>query len=234
MSVRNSQSHWSLEQVKVADDNPVLGGRPLTQIAAEVGTTPFYAYDRQAITDRVQALRDTLPESVHLHYAMKANPMPAVVCHLVGIIDGMDVASAGELRIALESGARPELVSFAGPGKTPAELDYAVSSGVVINMESEREMDRIARLATEQGLRPRVAIRINPDFELKTSGMKMAGGAKPFGVDAERVPAMLEKLAALDLEFVGFHIRRGSQHLRAEAICEPQTKTGGLAAMRGA
>src|SRR5690606_26246016 len=95
--------------------------------------------------------------------------------------------------------------------------------------ESEREMRAAADAGRRQGLRSRVAIRVNPDFELKSSGMRMSGGPKPFGVDAERVPAMLEEMATLPLEFMGFHIFSGSQNLNAEALYEAQEKTIALA-----
>jgi diaminopimelate decarboxylase len=198
-------------------------------VAAEVGSTPFYAYDRAVMSAQVQKLREALPRGIHLHYAMKANPMPAVVQHLADITDGLDVASAGELQVALATGTNPRNISFAGPGKSDADLAAAVTAGVIINMESEGEMARIAALAEAAGTRPRVSIRVNPDFELKTSGMKMAGGPKPFGVDAERVPAMLEELGTLPLDFMGFHIFCGSQNLRPQAIVEAQTKTFELA-----
>ena len=218
-----------MDQFKVVDNCLHIGGRSLTEVAANVGSTPFYAYDSQVMTGQVKKLRAALPAGIHLHYAMKANPMPAVVKHLAGLTDGLDVASAGELAVALDTGTPPLHISFAGPGKSAADLEAAVSAGVIINMESEGEMARIAALATATGTRPPVSIRVNPDFELKASGMKMAGGAKPFGVDAERVPAMLATLASLPLEFMGFHIFCGSQNLRPEAIIEAQAKTFELA-----
>jgi len=211
------------------DGELLIGGRKVTAIAHELGRTPFYAYDRAVMTRKVQVLRGTLPPEVEIHYAMKANPMPAVVRHFCGLVDGIDVASAGEMDIALQAGMRPSLVSFAGPGKTTAELERAVAAGIVINMESELEMRRIAEIAERTGKRPRVAVRVNPDFELKTSGMKMAGGPKPFGVDAERVPRMLTDLATLPLEFCGFHIYSGSQNLRPEIISDAQRKSAALA-----
>jgi diaminopimelate decarboxylase len=79
------------------------------------------------------------------------------------------------------------------------------------------------------GAKPRVAVRVNPDFELKSSGMKMAGGPKQFGVDAERVPQMLAELGTLPLEFWGFHIYSGSQNLRPEIIADAQQKSAALA-----
>jgi diaminopimelate decarboxylase len=207
----------------------VVGGIPLPELARRVGRTPFYAYDRRLMSERVELLRAHLPRQVHIHYAIKANPMPEVVRHLAGLVDGLDVASAGELAIALEAGARPDTVSFAGPGKTDAELEAALAAGIVLNLESEGEMERLAAIASRRGTRARVSVRVNPDFELKSSGMKMGGGPKPFGVDAERVPAMLRRIGELALEFQGFHIFSGAQNLRADAIEEAQRKSVELA-----
>jgi diaminopimelate decarboxylase len=217
--------HASLIQFPIQDNCLQIGGLSLMRLAQRVGRTPFYAYDRQQITERVAFLRQHLPTEVHLHYAMKANPMPAVVQHMSGLVDGIDVASGGEMRIALDTPMPAELVSFAGPGKGDDELSCAIAAGIVVNMESEREMERIASLGTHLGIRPRVAVRVNPDFELKSSGMKMGGGPKQFGVDAERVPAMLNRIGKLGLDFEGFHIFSGSQNLKVAAIQESHEKT---------
>ena len=183
-----------MDQFPVRDNCLQIGGIALTQLAQRVGRTPFYAYDRQRITERVALLRQSLPAEIHLHYAMKANPMPAVVQHMAGLVDGIDVASAGEMRVALDTPMAAGHISFAGPGKTDAELSCAIAAGVVVNLESEQEMERIASLGRHLGICPKVAVRVNPDFELKSSSMKMGGGAKQFGVDAERVPAMLKRM----------------------------------------
>jgi diaminopimelate decarboxylase len=211
------------------DAELLIGVRKVSAIAAEIGRTPFYVYDRTVMTRKVHELRAALPPEVEIHYAMKANPMPEVVRHFCGLVDGIDVASAGEMDVALAAGMRPELISFAGPGKTPAELERAVAAGIVINMESELEMRRIEYVARRTGVRPKVAVRVNPDFELKSSGMKMAGGPKPFGVDAEQVPSLLHELAELPLDFWGFHIYSGSQNLKSEILVESQQKTTALA-----
>jgi diaminopimelate decarboxylase len=221
--------HAPLTQFPVRDDCLQIGGSSLTRLAQRVGSTPFYAYDRQGMTERVALLRRHLPAEIHLHYAMKANPMPAVVQHMASLVDGIDVASGRELRVALDTPMNPAMISFAGPGKSDAELSSAVASGIVINMESEHEMERIAHIGSQLSLKPKVAIRVNPDFELKSSGMKMGGGPKQFGVDAERVPAMLGRIAGLELDFEGFHIYCGSQNLKAAAIQEAHEKTFELA-----
>lgn len=217
--------HAPMTQFSLNGDCLQIGGMPLTRLAQRVGTTPFYAYDRQLITERVALLRNLLPAEIQIHYAMKANPMPAVVQHLATLVDGIDVASAGELRVALDTPILPDQISFAGPGKKDSELSCAIAAGITLNMESEQEMERIANLGQNLDICPRVAIRVNPDFELKSSGMKMSGGPKQFGVDAERVPSMLSRCNKLKLDFEGFHIFCGSQNLNAAAIQEAQEKT---------
>ncbi|MBX7267813.1 pyridoxal-dependent decarboxylase, exosortase A system-associated [Micromonospora sp. Llam7] len=202
-----------------------VGGVPVDRLADRVGGTPFFAYDRRLLTGRVELLRAVLPREVQLSYAVKANPMPAVVQHLARLVDSFDVASALEMRTALDTPMPANRVSFAGPGKTDAELRQAIAAGVTIEMESENEADRVAVLGRLLGLRPRVAVRINPDFAVKGSGMRLGGGPQQFGVDSERVPALLKELASADVEFLGFHVFAGSQNLRADSLCEAQRRT---------
>ncbi len=221
--------HAPMQQFEVSDGELVVGGESLSVLAARVGQTPFYAYDRAALRARVASLRDTLPAGIKLHYAMKANPMPAVVGFMAGLVDGIDVASAGELKVALDAGADPLEVSFAGPGKRRAELRQALASRVLINIESPREVVELSALSAELGLPARVAVRVNPDFELKGSGMKMGGGPKQFGVDVEQMPELLASVRSAGLAFEGFHLFAGSQNLRPESICEAQQKSFELA-----
>jgi diaminopimelate decarboxylase len=218
-----------MRQFPVIDDCLQVGGVPLTQLAIRVGQTPFYAYDRRLLDERVALLRRVLPPAIELHYAVKANPMPAVVQHLARQVNGLDVASLGELTVALDAGMDPAEISFAGPGKRPPELTAAIAAGVTINLESAGELEIVARLGREQARSPRVAVRVNPDFELKASGMKMGGGPKPFGVDAEQVPALLKRIGELELDFRGFHIFTGSQNLRPEALIDAHNRTFELA-----
>jgi diaminopimelate decarboxylase len=195
-----------------------------------VGSTPFFAYDRRLITQRVQHLRRTLPAQVQLSYAIKANPMPAVVQHLSALVDGLDVASAKEMLVALDTTTPPASISFAGPGKTVEELRQAVAAGVTIEMESHTELRRISEIGSQLGVKPRVAVRVNPDFQLKGSGMRMGGGAQQFGVDVELVPKIIGEAVNVGLDFQGFHIFAGSQNLRADLLADAQRKTVALAA----
>lgn len=202
-----------------------VGGIPLERLAARIGSTPFFAYDRALLNGRLAMLRSTLPAEIHLSYAMKANPMPALVQHLAGLVDAIDVASGLELRTALNSGMRPERISFAGPGKTVQDIRQAVAADVLIEVESRTEAWRVVAAGHELGVRPQIAIRVNPDFAVKGSGMRMGGGAQQFGVDSEMVPRLLEELASSNVDVQGFHVFAGSQNLRADVICEAQRRT---------
>ncbi|MBP7202622.1 MAG: pyridoxal-dependent decarboxylase, exosortase A system-associated, partial [Propionivibrio sp.] len=228
-SEKKAPVHAPMTQFPVEKGELLIGGMPLTRLAARVGQTPFYAYDRQLLNQRVAALRTALPATVKIHYAMKANPMPALVAHMASLVDGIDVASGGELKVALDTGADPREVSFAGPGKSSTDLRRAVAAGILINIESFREVTELARITAETGYPARVAVRVNPDFELKSSGMKMGGGPKQFGVDAEQVPELLKEIGQAGLAFEGFHLFAGAQNLKAEAIVEAQQKSYELA-----
>ena len=228
-TARLAPVHAPMQQFVVRQGQLVVGGELLTTLAERVGQTPFYAVDRQLLRQRVAQMRAVLPPALKLHYAMKANPMPAVVGLMAGLVDGIDVASAGELKVALDAGADPAEISFAGPGKREVELRQAVAARVLINVESMREVRLLSAISQQLGLPARVAVRVNPDFELKGSGMKMGGGPKPFGVDVERVPELLARIQAGGLAFEGFHLFAGSQNLRPESICEAQQKSYALA-----
>jgi diaminopimelate decarboxylase len=207
------------------DGELAVGGLPLRRLARRVGSTPFFAYDRTLLSRRVEQVREAMPDGLALGYAVKANPMPAVVQHLASRVDALDVASAGEMKVALDTGTPPGRVSFAGPGKTDAELDMAVAAGVTVELESAGEADRVAATGERTGVRPRVAVRVNPDFAVKGSGMRMGGGPQQFGVDAEDVPELLAELASRDVEMTGFHVFAGSQNLNAGILVEAQQRT---------
>ncbi|MCY3804154.1 MAG: pyridoxal-dependent decarboxylase, exosortase A system-associated [Gammaproteobacteria bacterium] len=207
----------------------VVAGQTLMDIAGQCGPTPLYIYSKQAINDRIAALKAALPARVHLHYAVKANPMQEVIDYVAEQVHGLDVSSGNELKAALQSGIRAQNISFAGPGKSLQELKAAIAADITLNVESEVEFTRILSLCEETGQVARVALRINPDFELRASGIKTSGGPQPFGVDAEAAPELLEKISTSAVEFRGFHIFSGSQVLQAKTLIEAHRKTFALA-----
>ncbi|WP_114951093.1 pyridoxal-dependent decarboxylase, exosortase A system-associated [Sphingosinicella terrae] len=211
-----------------ADGMLLIGGRRADALVGEAGNTPLFVYDLALIGHRIATFREHF-NGIDLHYAIKANSYVPLLRHVAKQVDGLDIASAGELDIALAAGADPALVSFAGPGKRDSDLEAAIRSGVTLNAESQGEVDRAIAIGARLGTTPRIAVRVNPDFEIKGSGMRMGGGAKPFGVDAARVPALVRRILAAGAEWRGFHIFAGSQALDPAALIEAQRATVALA-----
>ena len=225
MSRNGTKQHSALRKLEFDDDVLTWGGRKVTELAVDAGTTPFYAYDKSQIAGRIEALRSALPNEISIHYAMKANPMPELVRYVAGLVDGLDVASAGEIEVAMSTDTNPRDISFAGPGKRNAELESAVSAGITVNAESVGEIRRLAQLSDALGNAANVALRINPSFELKTAGMKMGGRPSQFGIDAEAIPDAIDEVHRLGLHFRGFHVFSGAQNLNVQAITESLEQT---------
>ncbi len=174
--------------------------------------TPFYVYDLDVLRARARRLRAAFP-SVTLLYAVKANPHPRVLERLKGEVDGLDVASDGELAQALRAGWPPGVLSFAGPGKTGAELERAVGAGVVVSVESPRELEAVAVLARTQGRRATIRLRVNAATRAKAYRVPMMGGPSPFGIDEEDLAPAAARVAELAevLAFDGLHVHPGAQ-----------------------
>ena len=215
------------------DGELAIAGRRVSDLVAEAGRTPLFVYSRALLDARVAELRAALPARIGLNYAVKANPHLAVIGHMAPLVDGFDIASSGELALCKAAGIDPARISFAGPGKRDDELEAAIAAGVTLNCESEGEAARALAIGERLGKPPRIAIRVNPSFEIKGSGMKMGGGAKQFGVDAERVPALARHVIAAGAEWRGLHIFTGSQTLNADAIIEAMRNVLDLAAQLG-
>jgi diaminopimelate decarboxylase len=207
-----------------------IGGQTASELVEQAGGTPLFVYSAELIQRRVAELRSAMPKLLRIHYAVKANPFAPLLKLMSGLVDGFDVASSGELRMALEAGQQPGRISFAGPGKRDEELRAAIQAGVALNLESAREAQRALAIGDALGTTPRLAIRVNPDFELRGSGMKMGGGPKPFGVDAGEVPALAREIIAAGADWRGLHIFAGSQALDAGAVVEMQGRVLDLAA----
>ena len=208
----------------------LIGGQTVDALVAAAGGTPLFVYDQAVVRGQVAKFRAAMPAEVALHYAVKANPSPALLSWLAPLVDGFDLASAGELDRLTEAGVKNLPISFAGPGKRDSDLAQAIAAGVTINLESAGEAQRALTIAASLGVRPRLAVRVNPPAGLKGSGMKMGGLASPFGVDHEHVPALVRQLIDADADWRGLHVYAGSQSLNADAIIESQRATVALAA----
>ncbi|WP_423602565.1 pyridoxal-dependent decarboxylase, exosortase A system-associated [Sphingomonas sp. MS122] len=205
-----------------------IAGKTASAWVAEAGS-PLFVYDVAVVRERLARLRAALPPACEIHFAIKANPLPEFLAAVAPLVGGLDVASGGELAkaLAVKDAAH---ISFAGPGKRDGELEAAIAAGATLNLESEGEAERALAIGARLGIAPRLAVRVNPDFELRGSGMKMGGRASPFGVDAARVPALVKRLVEAGADWRGFHIFAGSQSLDTAAIVETQAATVALAA----
>jgi len=192
-------------------------GVPLAEIAAAVGT-PVYVYSSATLERHYTVLRDALVgaglRDPLIAFAVKANSNLAVLRTLARLGAGADVVSEGEIRRALAAGVPPERIVFSGVGKTEAEIEFALQTGVAeINVESEPELRLIDQVAQRLGKRAVVAIRVNPDVEAGGHAKISTGKAEnKFGVsfaEAERLYANAANMAGVKLVGVACHI--GSQ-----------------------
>jgi diaminopimelate decarboxylase len=214
--------------VRDADGRLLIAGQPVTALAERHGT-PLFLYSAPMIRARVARFRAAMPAGLRLHYAVKANPLPELIALLAPLVDGFDIASAGELAL-VRAEATDAHVGFAGPGKRDEELAAAIAGDALLHVESSGELTRIAAFARRHGQRARVAIRINPPFQLRGSGMKMGGMASPFGIDVDQVPPLLRALRDAAVDFEGFHLFAGSQNLDWQAVAETMRQAIALVA----
>lgn len=194
-------------------------GIPVEALAARFGT-PFYLYDAGLVIDRIARVRAALGTEVS--YSIKANPSLAL-CQVIAreAGTGAEVASAGELVVALEAGFAPSDIVFAGPGKTDDELRRLVAAGILAdNVESLAEIDRLAGIAGAAAP-VGVSLRLNPANQLMGSQMRMGGAASQFGIDEADLEAAVERVRSHDeLTLRGIHVYTATQVFEAEPLLE--------------
>jgi len=228
-SIKDNLTSTTFKNFASSNNELTIGGISLTHIEKLIGQTPFYAYNKELICKKIIFLQKNLPDNISLHYAIKANPYPSLVQLISPLVNGFDVASKKEMLLAIQSGMPAKNVSFAGPGKTVTDITAAIIAGVTLHVESINELNLTQKMAKQLGLLANIALRINPVFELKSSGMKMSGGAKPFGIDEELLPEILNRFPLEHVNLRGFHIFSGSQNLNNSAIIEAQQQSFTLA-----
>ena len=206
-----------------------IARRSAEEWIADAGDTPLFVYDMAVVRARIARFRAAMPAGVGLHYAIKANPFAPLLAGMAPLVDGLDVASGGEVAMALAARSA-DAISFAGPGKRDDELASAIAAGITLNLESEGEANRAMAVADRLGVTPRLAVRVNPELELRGSGMRMGGRASPFGVDADRAASLARRVIDAGAEWRGWHIFAGSQALDPQAITDTHAATLALAA----
>jgi diaminopimelate decarboxylase len=166
------------------------------QALAEEHGTPLYVYSAHTIRDHYQRLDEALAGlDHHIAYAVKANSNLSILRILGGLGSGFDIVSGGELFRVLKAGGDPGTCTFAGVGKTRAELVYALEQGIYcFNVESIAELEFLNQVAGEQGVTAPVAIRVNPNVDAKTHKYISTGKSEnKFGIDFEAVSALYER-----------------------------------------
>jgi diaminopimelate decarboxylase len=193
----------------------------LETIGREIGT-PAYVYDAGGIRGAFIGLDAALSPYPHsLHYALKANSTLSIARLLRSLGSEADANSVGEIEVALRAGFIPDQIVFTGVGKTPEELERAVSLGVkAINAESTGELARISAIARRLGTRARVAVRVNPDIDARTHAHISTGlRTNKFGVPIEEARAVYRAMAGdPGLEPSGIHLHLGSQITTLEPL----------------
>jgi len=187
----------------------------LNELAATYGT-PLYVYSGGTITDHFQRLDQALSGVPHeVAYAVKANSNLSVLRLLAKQGAGFDIVSGGELFRVLKAGGDPAHCTFAGVGKTRAEIIYGLEQGIYsFNVESEEELRYLNQVAGELGLVALAAVRVNPNIDAKTHKyISTCKSENKFGVDFEAIPDLYER-AAKDLPNIqlrGLQMHIGSQ-----------------------
>ncbi len=202
-----------------------LEGVSLKALAEDFGT-PLYVYSGSYIRDRIKAYRKAFPEAL-ICYAVKANFNPHIVALVKEEGAGADIVSGGELFISLKAGIEPSKIVYAGVGKTVKELEYAISSEILMfNVESLMELEVLDELAGKLGKKARIAIRVNPDVDPKTHPYISTGMKKSkFGVDIKTAKKEYEHARKLkNLQVVGIHCHIGSQILDVSPYIEASQK----------
>jgi diaminopimelate decarboxylase len=216
---------WTLEGL-------TCDGVRVAHVAKAVGT-PVYVYSGALIRSRLQALHEAFADVPHaIHYALKAHSSLAVLRLIRAGGAGADANSGGEIEVALRAGFIPPDIVFTGVGKTRDELETAVALGLkAINAESAGELDRIDAIAQAQGVRARVALRVNPDIDPQTHAHIATGLRRSkFGVPLDEAAAICRaRVGRPGLEFVGVHAHVGSQIRRVDPLARAAAALATLA-----
>jgi len=181
--------------------------------AGNGGTLNCYIYDVSAMHKKIKQLKRIMPQGVEIFYAMKANPHLAFLAAAYEAgAKGIEIASLGEAERAIAAGFGASQLIYTGPGKSPEELRWSVEQGIrTIHAESLVETHRLEHICAELDKTQDVLLRINADFDIHEAQTTFSGGSKKFGIDEEKLDAVLPQILALPhLNFRGLHVYAAS------------------------
>lgn len=204
-----------------ADDGQLLiGGYPAEELIAEAGGTPLFVYDNNIVGAQVARFKGAMADGIGLYYSVTANPYEPLLEFLGRYVDGFRIVSNGELKRLQEAQLAGIPINFAGPGKLDAELEAAIKAGATISVESEGEAARAIRAAGKVGVQPKISVRVTPPFGIESGKVTIGSRPSPFGIDAERVPGLVQGLIEAGVNWRGLHMFAGAQCLDADALSD--------------
>ncbi|MEU0519637.1 type III PLP-dependent enzyme [Streptosporangium sp. NPDC006007] len=196
-------------------------GITVSELAREYGT-PLYVYDGDALRDQFLGLRTLLHPRMEMFFSLKSNPNVSICALLHSLGARAEVSSLVELTTALRAGVKGEDIIFLGPGKSEEELRACLDEGVyAIVCESFGELELIDEAARARGTTANVALRVNPSFSIKGSGLTMGGKPRQFGIDEEQIladPGLAARFPGVRL--MGVHAYMGTRILSEEVVLE--------------
>jgi diaminopimelate decarboxylase len=197
-----------------------IGNIPVEELVAEAGGTPLFVYDNNIIGGQIARLRAAMPDGLAVYFSVTANPSEELLSFIGRYIDGFRVVSRGELERLKRAGLAGIPITFAGPGKRDDELEAGIAAGATISVESEGEARRAILAGERAGVRPKLAVRVNPPFSMDNGKVSLGARPSPFGIDADRVPALVRGLIEADIDWRGLHLFAAVQCLDDSALIE--------------
>ena len=219
---------------QVDDGRLIIGGTDAEELVSEAGGTPLFVYDNDIVGAQVARFMGAMPSGVALNYNVSANPYEPLLEFLGRYVDGYRVVSLGELERLRNAELAGIPIHFAGPGKRDDELEAAVAQSATISVESEGETARAIAAGESLGIQPKLAVRVNLPFTIENGAVTMGSRASPFGIDSERVPAVVAAIIESGSAWSGLHMFAGAQSLDAAAIAAAHRATIDLAGEIGA
>ena len=202
------------------DGQLMIGGYAVEELIADAGRTPLFVYDNNIIGGQIAALRAAMPDGLAINYSVTANPYEPLLNFLGRYVDGFRVVSRGELEHLKRAGLAGIGMTFAGPGKGDDELEAGIAAGATISLESEGEAARAIEAGERVGIQPKLAVRVNPPFSIEHGRISLGARPTPFGVDAGRVPSLVEGLLEAGVDWRGLHIFAASQCLDDDVLID--------------
>ncbi len=211
------------------DGQLLIGNVPAEELVADAGGTPLFVYDNNIVGAQIASLRAAMPDGLALYYSVTANPYEPLLNFLGRYVEGFRIVSKGELDRLKRAELAGIPMTFAGPGKRDDELEAGIAAGATISVESEGEARRAILAGEKLGIRPKIAVRVNPPFTIEKGGVVMGARPSPFGVDPDRIPALVQGLIEAGVEWIGLHVFAGVQCLDDKALIDAHRAIVGCA-----